>query len=160
MGRQYINQFSEGENINQVFANGKQLRPNRQNLSVALDNLEALTQNAMECEPKRVRRFKSDYVIIKGTLSCLTATCKSSYSNSKRPMNRVDEADFVTLTNENIGQLIVQLRQFVDSISHPQLQSLCQQYLDNKDIMEKFSQAPAGVKNHHAYRWVNPCRVY
>ena len=31
MGRKYINQFSEGESINQVFvANGKQLRHNRQ----------------------------------------------------------------------------------------------------------------------------------
>lgn len=159
MGRQYINQFSEGESINQVFvANGKQLRPNRQGnlyLQLTLSDKSG-SVNAMQWNANQsvYDSFENgDYVIIKGTTQLFNGNLQIIVQQLKKAdESRVDEADFVTLTNENIGQLIVQLRQFVDSISHPQLQSLCQQYLDNKDIMEKFSQAPAGVKNHHAYQ--------
>tara|TARA_Y100001934_G_scaffold65124_1_gene80859 strand:- start:30711 stop:31694 length:984 start_codon:yes stop_codon:yes gene_type:complete len=159
MGRQYINQFSEGESINQVFvANGKQLRPNRQGnlyLQLTLSDKSG-SVNAMQWNANQsvYDSFENgDYVIIKGTTQLFNGNLQIIVQQLKKAdESRVDEADFVTLTNENIGQLIVQLRQFVDSISHPQLQSLCQQYLDSKDIMEKFSQAPAGVKNHHAYQ--------
>ena len=159
MGRQYINQFSEGESINQVFvANGKQLRPNRQGnlyLQLTLSDKSG-SVNAMQWNANQsvYDSFENgDYVVIKGTTQLFNGNLQIIVQQLKKAdESRVDEADFVTLTNENIGQLIVQLRQFVDSISHPQLQSLCQQYLDSKDIMEKFSQAPAGVKNHHAYQ--------
>tara|TARA_Y100000814_G_scaffold239371_1_gene183648 strand:- start:1475 stop:2458 length:984 start_codon:yes stop_codon:yes gene_type:complete len=159
MGRQYINQFSEGESINQVFvANGKQLRPNRQGnlyLQLTLSDKSG-SVNAMQWNANQsvYDSFENgDYVIIKGTTQLFNGNLQIIVQQLKKAdESRVDEADFVTLTIENIGQLIVQLRQFVDSISHPQLQSLCQQYLDSKDIMEKFSQAPAGVKNHHAYQ--------
>ena len=159
MGRQYINQFSEGESINQVFvANGKQLRPNRQGnlyLQLTLSDKSG-SVNAMQWNANQsvYDSFENgDYVGIKGTTQLFNGNLQIIVQQLKKAdESRVDEADFVTLTNENIGQLIVQLRQFVDSISHPQLQSLCQQYLDSKDIMEKFSQAPAGVKNHHAYQ--------
>lgn len=159
MGRQYINQFSEGESINQVFvANGKQLRPNRQGnlyLQLTLSDKSG-SVNAMQWNANQsvYDSFENgDYVIIKGTTQLFNGNLQIIVQQLKKAdESRVDEADFVTLTNENIGQLIVQLRQFVDSISHPQLQSLCQQYLNSKDIMEKFSQAPAGVKNHHAYQ--------
>lgn len=159
MGRKYINQFSEGESINQVFvANGKQLRPNRQGnlyLQLTLSDKSG-SVNAMQWNANQsvYDSFENgDYVIIKGTTQLFNGNLQIIVQQLKKAdESRVDEADFVTLTNENIGQLIVQLRQFVDSISHPQLQSLCQQYLDSKDIMEKFSQAPAGVKNHHAYQ--------
>lgn len=159
MGRQYINQFSEGESINQVFvANGKQLRPNRQGnlyLQLTLSDKSG-SVNAMQWNANQsvYDSFENgDYVIIKGTTQLFNGNLQIIVQQLKKAdESRVDEADFVTLTNENIGQLIVQLRQFVDSISHPQLQSLCQQYLDSKDIMKKFSQAPAGVKNHHAYQ--------
>ena len=159
MGRQYINQFSEGESINQVFvANGKQLRPNRQGnlyLQLTLSDKSG-SVNAMQWNANQsvYDSFENgDYVIIKGTTQLFNGNLQIIVQQLKKAdESLVDEADFVTLTNENIGQLIVQLRQFVDSISHPQLQSLCQQYLDSKDIMEKFSQAPAGVKNHHAYQ--------
>ena len=159
MGRQYINQFSEGESINQVFvANGKQLRPNRQGnlyLQLTLSDKSG-SVNAMQWNANQsvYDSFENgDYVIIKGTTQLFNGNLQIIVQQLKKAdESRVDEADFVTLTNENVGQLIVQLRQFVDSISHPQLQSLCQQYLDSKDIMEKFSQAPAGVKNHHAYQ--------
>lgn len=159
MGRQYINQFSEGESINQVFvANGKQLRPNRQGnlyLQLTLSDKSG-SVNAMQWNANQsvYDSFENgDYVVIKGTTQLFNGNLQIIVQQLKKAdESRVDEADFVTLTNENIGQLIVQLRQFIDSISHPQLQSLCQQYLDSKDIMEKFSQAPAGVKNHHAYQ--------
>lgn len=159
MGRKYINQFSEGESINQVFvANGKQLRHNRQGnlyLQLSLSDKSG-SVNAMQWNANQdiYDSFENgDFVLIKGTTQLFNGNLQIIVQNLKKAdESRVDESEFHTLTNENIGQLIVQLRQFVDSINQPELRSLSQQYLDTTEILDKFSQAPAGVKNHHAYQ--------
>ncbi len=159
MSRKYINQFGESENINQVFiANGKQLRPNRQGnlyLQLSLSDKSG-SVNAMQWNANQsvYDSFENgDYVLIKGTTQLFNGNLQIIVQQLKKAdESRIDESDFHTLTNEDIGQLIVQLRQFVDSIQDVNLQSLAQQYLDTPEILEKFTQAPAGVKNHHAYQ--------
>ncbi len=159
MSRKYINQFTEGESINQVFiANGKQLRPNRQGnlyLQVSLSDKSG-SVNAMQWNANQsvYDSFENgDYVVVKGTTQLFNGNLQIIVQQLKKAdETRVDESDFHTLTNEDVGQLIVQLRQFIDSISNQDLRSLSQQYLDSAEIMEKVTQAPAGVKNHHAYQ--------
>ncbi|MEE2675828.1 MAG: HD domain-containing protein [Planctomycetota bacterium] len=159
MSRKYIHQLSEGEDINQVFiANGKQLRPNRQGnlyLQLSLSDKSG-SVNAMQWNANQhvYDSFENgDYVLIKGTTQLFNGNLQIIVQQLKKADEaRVDESDFHTLTNEDVGQLIVQLRQFVDSIGNNNLRSLAQQYLDTPAIMDKFTQAPAGVKNHHAYQ--------
>ncbi|MEC9097342.1 MAG: OB-fold nucleic acid binding domain-containing protein, partial [Planctomycetota bacterium] len=153
MSRKYIHQLSEGEEINQVFiANGKQLRPNRQGnlyLQLSLSDKSG-SVNAMQWNANQhvYDSFENgDYVLIKGTTQLFNGNLQIIVQQLKKADEaRVDESDFHTLTNEDVGQLIVQLRQFVDSIGNNNLRSLAQQYLDTPAIMDKFTQAPAGVK--------------
>ncbi|MBA60923.1 MAG: CMP-binding protein [Planctomycetaceae bacterium] len=159
MSRKYINQFGEGETINQVFiANGKQLRPNRQGnlyLQLSLSDKSG-SVNAMQWNANQsvYDSFENgDYVLIKGTTQLFNGNLQIIIQQLKKTDDtQIDESEFHTLTNEDVGQLIVQLRQFVDSVSDDHLRSLSQQYLDTPAIMDKFTQAPAGIKNHHAYQ--------
>ena len=60
-----------------------------------------------------------DYVLIKGTTQLFNGNLQIIVQQLKKAdESRIDESDFHTLTNEDIGQLIVQLRQFVDSIQN------------------------------------------
>lgn len=159
MSRKYINQLGEGENINQVYiANGKQLRPNRQGnlyLQLSLSDKSG-SVNAMQWNANQdvYDSFENgDYVLIKGTTQLFNGNLQIIVQHLKKvDETKVDESDFHTLTNEDIGKLIVQLRQFVDSIDDENLRSLSQQYIDTTEIMNKFTRAPAGIKNHHAYQ--------
>ena len=159
MTRRFINQLGENENIDQVFiANGKQLRPNRQGnlyLQVSLSDRSGIV-NAMQWNANQTvyDSFENgDYVIAQGTTQFFNGNLQIIVQKlTKADPVRVDEAEFHVLSNEGIGQLLVQLRQFVDSISHTQLKSLACFYLDNDELASKLSQAPAGVKNHHAYQ--------
>jgi len=159
MTRRFINQLGENENIDQVFiANGKQLRPNRQGnlyLQVSLSDRSGIV-NAMQWNANQTvyDSFENgDYVIAQGTTQFFNGNLQIIVQKlTKADPARVDEAEFHVLSNESIGQLLVQLRQFVDSISNVQLKSLACFYLDNDELTSKLSQAPAGVKNHHAYQ--------
>jgi 3'-5' exoribonuclease len=159
MTRRFINQLGENENIDQVFiANGKQLRPNRQGnlyLQVSLSDRSGIV-NAMQWNANQTvyDSFENgDYVIAQGTTQFFNGNLQIIVQKlTKADPARVDEAEFHVLSNESIGQLLVQLRQFVDSISNAQLKSLACFYLDNDELVSKLSQAPAGVKNHHAYQ--------
>ena len=159
MTRRFINQLGENENIDQVFiANGKQLRPNRQGnlyLQVSLSDRSGIV-NAMQWNANQTvyDSFENgDYVIAQGTTQFFNGNLQIIVQKlTKADPTRVDEAEFHVLSNEGIGQLLVQLRQFVDSISNVQLKSLACFYLDNDELVSKLSQAPAGVKNHHAYQ--------
>jgi len=159
MTRRFINQLGENENIDQVFiANGKQLRPNRQGnlyLQVSLSDRSGIV-NAMQWNANQTvyDSFENgDYVIAQGTTQFFNGNLQIIVQKlTTADPARVDEAEFHVLSNESIGQLLVQLRQFVDSISNVQLKSLACFYLDNDELVSKLSQAPAGVKNHHAYQ--------
>jgi 3'-5' exoribonuclease len=159
MTRRFINQLGENENIDQVFiANGKQLRPNRQGnlyLQVSLSDRSGIV-NAMQWNANQTvyDSFENgDYVIAQGTTQFFNGNLQIIVQKlTTADPARVDEAEFHVLSNESIGQLLVQLRQFVDSISNVQLKSLACFYLDNDELTSKLSQAPAGVKNHHAYQ--------
>jgi len=159
MTRRFINQLGENENIDQVFiANGKQLRPNRQGnlyLQVSLSDRSGIV-NAMQWNANQTvyDSFENgDYVIAQGTTQFFNGNLQIIVQKlTTADPAQVDEAEFHVLSNESIGQLLVQLRQFVDSISNVQLKSLACFYLDNDELTSKLSQAPAGVKNHHAYQ--------
>jgi 3'-5' exoribonuclease len=159
MTRRFINQLGENEKIDQVFiANGKQLRPNRQGnlyLQISLSDRSGIV-NAMQWNANQTvyDSFENgDYINVQGTTQFFNGNLQIIVQKlTKADPARVDTAEFHVLSNEGIGQLLVQLRQFVDSISNTQLKSLACFYLDNDELTSKLSQAPAGVKNHHAYQ--------
>jgi 3'-5' exoribonuclease len=59
--------------------------------------------------------------------------------------------DFLAKTKKDIGQMFEQLKEMVNRIKNPQLQAIVKAFLADKELMEKFCNAPGGMKLHHDY---------
>jgi len=59
--------------------------------------------------------------------------------------------DFLARTDKDTGQLFEEIKKYVGRIKNPQLSALAGEFLADKELMEKFRNAPGGVKLHHDY---------
>lgn len=156
--RRFVSQLAHQEAVEQVFlASEKQLRPNRNgNLYLQVDlsdrsgTINARMWNASEND---YRAFENgDYVRVEGTTQLFQGTIQLIATNIRKAQsNEVSSDDFMTLGSKQIDQLVVRLTAHLRKIRDPQLRNLAECFLMDDDFMRKFSRAPAGVKNHHAY---------
>jgi 3'-5' exoribonuclease len=158
MSRRYVSQLAHQESIDQIFlASEKQLRPNRNgNLYLQLDlsdrsgSIAARMWNASEQD---YRGFDNgDYVRVEGSTQLFQGTIQLiATSIRKAPQTDVDPDDFMILDSKEIDQFVVKLGSLLRKMRDPHLLNLAECFLMDEDFMRKFSRAPAGVKNHHAY---------
>ena len=158
MSRRYVSQLAHQEAIDQIFlASEKQLRPNRNgNLYLQVDlsdrsgSIGARMWNASEQDH---RGFENgDYVRVEGSTQLFQGTIQLiATSIRKAPLNEVNQDDFLILGSKEIDQYVVRLGAHLRKIRDPHLLNLAECFLMDEDFMRKFSRAPAGVKNHHAY---------
>lgn len=158
MPRRFINQFGHQESIDQIFlASQKQLRPNRNGnlyLQVELSDrsgtISGRMWNASEAD---YRSFEDgDFVRVEGTAQVYQGAIQLIFTNiCKARDDEIDHADFMPLTPAEIDRLAVRLSALLRSMSDPHLRNLAECFLLDEAFMAKFSRAPAGVKNHHAY---------
>jgi 3'-5' exoribonuclease len=66
--------------------------------------------------------------------------------------DEVCESDFITLQTADVERMRDRLVEILANIETPPLQRLVKAFVDDESFLEKFCQAPAGMKNHHAYR--------
>lgn len=66
-------------------------------------------------------------------------------------VNKVCIDDFLAKTKKDIGQMFEQLKEMVNRIQNPQLQAIVKAFLADEELMEKFCNAPGGMKLHHDY---------
>ncbi len=59
--------------------------------------------------------------------------------------------DFLAHTDKDTNQLFEEVKKIVAGIKNPQLKDLVDEFLSDKELMEKFCEAPGGVKLHHDY---------
>ena len=64
----------------------------------------------------------------------------------------VDEADFLTLQSAEVDALKTRLIEILRGVTTKPLSALVEAYLGDDVFMDKFCRAPAGIKNHHAYK--------
>ncbi len=156
--RRFVSQLAHQEAIEQVFlASDKQLRPNRNgNLYLQVDlsdrsgTINARMWNASEND---YRAFENgDYVYVEGTTQLFQGTIQLIATSIRGAQaNEVASDDFMTLGSKQIDQLVGRLSAHLRKIRDPQLRNLAECFLLDEEFMRKFSRAPAGVKNHHAY---------
>ena len=65
--------------------------------------------------------------------------------------SEVDPADFMPVTKTEIKALVGRLHELIDSMADEELRDLGRAFLQDDDFMRRFTAAPAGIKNHHAY---------
>jgi 3'-5' exoribonuclease len=159
MSRRYVSQIAHNEPIDQVFlASSKQLRPNRNgNLYLQVDlsdrsgSINARLWNASENDYKNFEN--GDYVHVDGSTQLFQGNIQliATRIRKARP-DEVDEADFKTLQSGQIQQFQQRLIEILGKVQSRPLSRLVDAFLSDEDFMAKFTRAPAGMKNHHAYQ--------
>jgi 3'-5' exoribonuclease len=159
MSRRFITELGERETLDQTFlAADKQLRANRQGnlyLQVRLsDRTGSLTAMLWNAQEHVYGSFENgDYVRVVGTTQFYNNAMQMIMNRIERANPRdIDESEFITLSTADVDQLAAQLADMLRSMSNPHLLTLAECFLIDESFMSKFTAAPAGVKNHHAYR--------
>ncbi len=158
MRRRYVNELGEQETVAQVFrVSEKQLRPNRNgNLYLQMElsdrsgRVNARMWNASE---SIYRSFENgDYVHVEGATQLFQGTMQLIATRlTKMEPSEVNEDDFTPLASVAVDKLVVRLGEILRSMTNPHLRNLAECFLVDEEFMGKFTRAPAGVKNHHAY---------
>ncbi len=158
MPRRFINQLGHQEAIHEVFlASDKQLRPNRNGnlyLQVELrDRTGALPTRVWNATESLYNSFENgDFVLVEGTTQLYQGALQLIASQiTLVPGDEVDSSDFMPLSQDTIDRLGARLAELLRGMSNPHLRALAECYLLDTHTMARFAQAPAGVKNHHAY---------
>ena len=157
--RRFVSQLAHNEQVNQVFlASDKQLRPNRNgNLYLQLqlsDRSGAIATRLWNASETDYRAFENgDYVLVDGSTQLFQGNMQMIANSIRRARSdEVDESDFLTLQSADIDKMAGRLAEILRSIQTPELRNLAECFLMDTDFMTKFTAAPAGMKNHHAYR--------
>ena len=158
MTRRYVKQFAHQEAVDDVFiASAKQLRPNRNGdlylqveLSDRTGSIATRMWNATEAVYKSFDN--GDYVRVEGTAQLFQGAMQLIATRVRKvEPEEVDEDDFTPVPSVEIDKLVVRLGEILRGMSDPALRNLAECFLLDDAFMAKFTRAPAGVKNHHAY---------
>ncbi len=157
--RRFVSQLAHNEHVSQVFmASDKQLRPNRNgNLYLQLqlsDRSGAIATRLWNASENDYRGFENgDFVLVEGQTQLFQGNMQMIANSIRRARpDEVDESDFVTLQSAEIDKMAARLTEMLRSIKTPELRNLAECFLMDQAFMSKFVAAPAGMKNHHAYR--------
>jgi 3'-5' exoribonuclease len=157
--RRPINQLSDREQIDQVFLLAdKQLRANRNgNLYLQLrltDKTGALTGMLWNADERLFDSVAAgNFLRVQGTTQLYNGQLQMIVTRIEPADPRqVDEEDFVSVSSEEITKLVARLTEILHGVKNVHLRRLADAFLADQAFMAKFSAAPAGIKNHHAYR--------
>ncbi|MDR1485417.1 MAG: HD domain-containing protein [Planctomycetaceae bacterium] len=159
MARLYINRIGENDKVEEIYRiYEKQLRPNKNgnlylqfNLS---DRTGVLSARYWNITVEQSEQFgNGDYVRVEG----VSQKFQGAVQLIVRRMFRVEDSevdinDFVRSGNVDIAVRRVRLRELLRTITNSDLHNLADCFLIDDEFMDKFCNAPAGVKLHHAYK--------
>src|SRR5262245_11356059 len=157
--RRFVNQLAERENVDQVFlVADKQLRANRNgNLYLQLrltdktGSLTGMLWNASDAMFNSVDT--GNYLRVAGTTQIYNGQLQMIVTRIEPTDPRqIDEQDFITVSTEEIDRLAQRLAEMLRAVKNVHLRNLAECFLADEHFMAKFTTAPAGIKNHHAYR--------
>lgn len=158
MTRRYVNQLANGDSVEECFlVADKQLRANRQgNLYLHLelrDKTGSVGARLWNASEGLARTFEpGDYLQIRGKTQVFQGALQIILSHVElADSSRVEPEDFLPQTTQNVAKLTARLRELLFSMRNPHLRALVECFLIDEEFVRKFTTAPAGIKNHHAY---------
>ena len=66
-------------------------------------------------------------------------------------VEKVEVEDFLAKTDKDTGKMFDEVKKAVCGIKNPHLKVLAEEFLADTELMEKFCNAPGGMKLHHSY---------
>lgn len=158
MIRQYVNQLANGESVDEAFlVADKQLRANRQgNLYLQLelrDKTGSVGARLWNASEGLARTFEpGDYLQVRGKTQVFQGALQIILSHVEViDSARVEPEDFLPQSTQNVARLTARMRELLFSMGNPHLRALVECFLIDEEFVRKFTTAPAGIKNHHAY---------
>ncbi len=158
MTRRYVRQMADGDAVEEVYlTTDKQLRANRNgNLYLQLelrDRTGAISARLWNAGEQLFRSFESgDFLLVKGKVQLFQGALQMILNGLERvPPEKVELADFLPHTEQDVSKLYERLRGFVMKLGNPHLRALAECFLMDGDFVRDFCRAPAGVRVHHAY---------
>jgi 3'-5' exoribonuclease len=158
MIRQYVNQLANGESVDEAFlVADKQLRANRQgNLYLHLelrDKTGSVGARLWNASEGLARTFEpGDYLHVRGKTQVFQGALQLILSHVEViDASRVEPEEFLPQSTQNVARLTSRLRELLLTMANPHLRSLVECFLIDEEFVRKFTTAPAGIKNHHAY---------
>ncbi len=156
---QFIKDLADKTEVSSVYriAN-KQIRLNRNGdsyLQVEIyDKTGTLTVRMWNAGENVYRVFEvGDYVQVLGKAQVFQGNLQII---AKKLVHAAEDAynpdDYVKQAEIDITKLVKRLKQLVETIKTPSLRNLADCLLIDNEFMTRFCDAPAGVKNHHAYK--------
>jgi 3'-5' exoribonuclease len=159
MTRRYVNQLVNGDSVDEAFlVADKQLRANRQgNLYLNLElrdrtgSVGARLWNATE---NVARLFEpGDFLHVRGKTQVFQGSLQIILTHLEViDRERIEPDEFIPQSSQNVTKLMARLREILLAMSNPHLRGLVECFLIDDAFVRKFTAAPAGIKNHHAYQ--------
>ena len=154
-----MNQLSHGDSVDESYlVADKQLRANRQgNLYLQLelrDKTGSVGARLWNASEELARSFEpGDYLRVRGKTQIFQGSLQVILTHiDVLDPNRVEAEDFLPQSSQNAAKLMARLRELLLTMNNPHLRALIECFLIDDDFVRKFSSAPGGIKNHHAYQ--------
>jgi 3'-5' exoribonuclease len=159
MPRRTVQQLADGDNLDEVFLVGdKQLRANRNGvhyLQMELrDRTGVIAARMWNATEQLFRSFEDgDLLRVKGKVQLYQGTLQVIFSGFEAvPLDQAKIDDFVPQTEQDVSKLFDRLRAPLLKLGNPHLRALVECFLIDDAFVQGFCAAPAGIRNHHAYR--------
>ncbi len=159
MTRRTVQQLADGDSLDDVFLVGdKQLRANRNGvlyLQVELrDRTGAISARMWNATEAQFRSFEAGELLkIKGKVQLYQGALQVIFTAFERVApSTLSLDDFVPQSEQDVSRLFDRLRAPLLRLASPHLRALVECFLMDDAFVSGFCQAPAGVRNHHAYR--------
>ncbi len=158
MARRYVQQLTDGETVDEVYlVSEKQLRANRNGnlyLQIELrDRTGAISGRLWNAGEQVFRSFEEgDFLQVKGKVQLFQGALQIILNHLDRiDADKVELADFLPHTEQDVSKLLERLRSVLLKMSNPHLRALAECFLMDEEFVADFCSVPAGVRNHHAY---------
>jgi 3'-5' exoribonuclease len=158
MARLFIQKLADGDSIEEIYlVTDKQLRANRNGnlyLQVELrDRTGSISARLWNAGEHLFRSFDAgDFVLARGKVQLFQGALQVILNHLERSeAEKVDLGDFLPHTEQDIDRLLDRLHTTLRRVGNPHLRALAECFLMDDEFMRGFRQAPAGVRNHHAY---------
>jgi 3'-5' exoribonuclease len=159
MTRRYVNQLVNGDSVDDSFlVADKQLRANRQgNLYLNLelrDKTGTVGARLWNASESLARLFEpGDFLHVRGKTQVFQGSLQIILNHLEVvDPSQIEPEDFLPQSTQNIAKLMARLKEILLGMNNPHLRALVECFLIDDDFVRKFTTAPAGIKNHHAYQ--------
>lgn len=159
MPRQFIAEFQAGQRVeDEVFLiRSKDLRTTNQGglyiHAVLVDRTGQLVARAWQATEEMFRdlpeggfaRLKGRTENYKGNLQFIIDAIRAAEPGS------FDVVDFLPATKNDIEKMWARFVEVLRGVKHPDLRAIIDEFLSDRELMERFRRAPAALNLHHAY---------